>query len=181
MPTAISGRPPPYWCQIRHVPSLLTMQAPTGESGTHSSPNRRQSLGDFRPAMIGPHRHSATRAEGSSVLACDTSMVNRRLASAWAALVVVPADVLERVESAGAPQAARLAVGDEDFFRITKRLHNVLHGLPTGAGTVGEADREHYERTLRSNAEGLAALVREGDIVLLHDPAGNDAWAGTLT
>jgi hypothetical protein len=27
---------PPYWCQILHVPSLDTMQAPTGVSGKHS-------------------------------------------------------------------------------------------------------------------------------------------------
>ena len=37
---------PPYSCQMRQVPSLLTMHAPTGVSGTHSRPNSGQSRGD---------------------------------------------------------------------------------------------------------------------------------------
>ena len=32
---------PPYWCQILQVPSLETMQAPTGVSGTHSRAEER--------------------------------------------------------------------------------------------------------------------------------------------
>src|SRR4029079_14989316 len=45
----------PYSCQMRHVPSLLTMQAPTGLSGTHSAPNSAQSLGFLSPDMMSPH------------------------------------------------------------------------------------------------------------------------------
>jgi trehalose synthase len=60
--------------------------------------------------------------------------------------------------------------GDPAFFATTKRLHNVLHGVPVGGGTVGDADRDHYEQVLRGNAEELLGLVRDGDVVLLHDP-----------
>ena len=49
---------PPYWCQMRHVPSLLTMHAPTGVSGTHSRAEQRQSVGDLMPAMMSPQMHS---------------------------------------------------------------------------------------------------------------------------
>src|SRR5689334_376925 len=55
---------PPYWCQILQVPSLLTMQAPTGESGTHCFPNSGQSLGAAIPAMMSPQMQSAVRAGG---------------------------------------------------------------------------------------------------------------------
>ncbi len=59
--------------------------------------------------------------------------------------------------------------GDPDFYAITKRLHNQLHGVQ-GQGLVGDAESEHYQRVLAANAEELLELVRPGGIVLLHDP-----------
>jgi trehalose synthase len=60
--------------------------------------------------------------------------------------------------------------GDPEFFAITKRLHNVLHGVAGDGGPLGDHEREHYEAVLRHNATRLAAVVRPGDVVLLHDP-----------
>ena len=60
--------------------------------------------------------------------------------------------------------------GDPRFFTITKRIHNRLYGSPGDGGELGEAERKHYEDALGHNAEGLLALVRPGDIVMLHDP-----------
>ena len=60
--------------------------------------------------------------------------------------------------------------GDPDFFEITKRIHNGLYGSPGDGGELGEAERAHYDRTLRSNADELLALVRPNDVVLIHDP-----------
>jgi trehalose synthase len=60
--------------------------------------------------------------------------------------------------------------GDEDFFRVTKRLHNRLHGFPGDGGPLGDAEREVYERRTSENAELLAQRVEPSDIVLLHDP-----------
>lgn len=60
--------------------------------------------------------------------------------------------------------------GDPEFFAITKRLHNVLHGEPGDGGTLGDAERAHYEAVLADNLIGIVREVRPGDIVLLHDP-----------
>jgi trehalose synthase len=60
--------------------------------------------------------------------------------------------------------------GDPAFFAITKRIHNGLYGSMGDGGDLGGGERLHYERTLRRNAEEIRALVRERDIVLLHDP-----------
>lgn len=60
--------------------------------------------------------------------------------------------------------------GNEDFFRVTKRLHNHLHGAPGDGGELGEREREIYESSLAASAEELSVLVRDGDIVYLHDP-----------
>jgi len=60
--------------------------------------------------------------------------------------------------------------GDERFFAITKRLHNVLHGHPGDGGPLGAAERVHYIDVLQGNLDRMHPPVRSGDIVLLHDP-----------
>lgn len=60
--------------------------------------------------------------------------------------------------------------GNPRFFRITKRLHNFLHGSPGDGGALGEAERAEYESVLAGNLDNMRSLVRAGDIVLLHDP-----------
>src|SRR5215472_11892992 len=60
--------------------------------------------------------------------------------------------------------------GDPEFFGITKRLHNQVHGSTGGAEPVGKADAHHYEQVLAANADELLTEVRPGDVAILHDP-----------
>jgi trehalose synthase len=60
--------------------------------------------------------------------------------------------------------------GDADFFATTKRLHHRLHGEPGDDGKLGESETRHYEHIMRMNSDELAAVVADGDIVILHDP-----------
>jgi trehalose synthase len=60
--------------------------------------------------------------------------------------------------------------GTPEFFRVTKRLHNHLHGSPGDGGALGEQERSVYEAVCNANAEQIAAVVRPTDIVLAHDP-----------
>ncbi len=60
--------------------------------------------------------------------------------------------------------------GNEDFFQVTKRIHNHLHGVPGDGGPLGESERVVYERALEANGERLSELVQPDDVVLLHDP-----------
>jgi len=74
--------------------------------------------------------------------------------------------------------------GDAEFFAITKRLHNQIHGDLAG-GPLGAADAQHYMRMLTANAAELLGRIRPGDVVLLHDPqtaglAGPLVRAGAL-
>ena len=57
-----------------------------------------------------------------------------------------------------------------DFFAVTKRIHNRLHGFAGDGGPLGDAERKVYERTLAASANELAELVHPRDIVILHDP-----------
>jgi trehalose synthase len=72
----------------------------------------------------------------------------------------------------GAGTDARWVVigGDADFFRVTKRIHNRLHGFPGDGGPLGDSERATYDRLCQRNAELLAARLRPQDVVILHDP-----------
>jgi trehalose synthase len=72
----------------------------------------------------------------------------------------------------GAAVDARWVVieGGPEFFRVTKRIHNRLHGSPGDGGELGEAEREVYEAALSANAAALADEVVPADVVFLHDP-----------
>src|SRR5436309_14521683 len=60
--------------------------------------------------------------------------------------------------------------GTPEFFAISKRVHNRLHGEPGDDGRLGDAEREVMRRVTESNAEPLMRLVKDGDVVLVHDP-----------
>ena len=73
------------------------------------------------------------------------------------------------VQDLGIPVGWLVITGDAGFFAITKRLHNQIHGRRSGA-PLGAAEAGHYARMLAANAVELAARIRPGDVVLLHDP-----------
>lgn len=60
--------------------------------------------------------------------------------------------------------------GDAEFFTITKRIHNRLHGVAGDAGSLGSEEADLFQRVTKSNVASLAGRIREGDVVLLHDP-----------
>jgi trehalose synthase len=60
--------------------------------------------------------------------------------------------------------------GDPDFFRVTKRIHNMLHGMPGDGEGLSEADETTYQAVSERNAQELVAVLRPGDLILLHDP-----------
>ena len=60
--------------------------------------------------------------------------------------------------------------GNPDFFHITKRIHNHLHGAPGDGGDLGEDEHDIYDDALKENAEEFAQIVQPEDVVLVHDP-----------
>jgi trehalose synthase len=60
--------------------------------------------------------------------------------------------------------------GDAEFFRITKRLHNRIHGHPGDGGALGTAERDHIDDVMAANAGSIGDAISRGDLVLLHDP-----------
>jgi trehalose synthase len=72
----------------------------------------------------------------------------------------------------GAGVDARWTVieGDPEFFAITKRIHNRLHGSEGDGLPLDDAARSVYERVLARNLADFEDRVHEGDVVIVHDP-----------
>jgi trehalose synthase len=60
--------------------------------------------------------------------------------------------------------------GDHDFFAITKRVHNRLHGTPGDGGDLGESESARYAEITAANSASVIGRLQPGDIALLHDP-----------
>ncbi len=54
--------------------------------------------------------------------------------------------------------------GGEDFFAVTKKIHNALHGA---ADTLTETDKRHYWEAQETN---LQEMNLDADILFVHDP-----------
>jgi trehalose synthase len=59
--------------------------------------------------------------------------------------------------------------GDSAFFRFTKRLHELLHGVATN-GSPSPFECAVYDQVTAANARRLVRRVQPGDVAVLHDP-----------
>ena len=78
--------------------------------------------------------------------------------------------LLGYVRGAGLETDWLVIEGDPGFFAVTKRIHNGLYGGPGDGGPLGDAERAEYERTAAANLPGVRDALRQGDLVLVHDP-----------
>lgn len=60
--------------------------------------------------------------------------------------------------------------GPPEFFTLTKRLHNALHGHRGDGSPLGPTQAALYERVLAENYAQMDCLLRAGDTVVCHDP-----------
>jgi trehalose synthase len=69
------------------------------------------------------------------------------------------------MQDAGLEVEWRVIWGQDEFFQVTKAIHNALQGSPEG---LSAAQREIFETYNRRNAEALAG--EQFDFVIVHDP-----------
>lgn len=74
------------------------------------------------------------------------------------------------VQGTGVDGRWAVIAGEPDFFALTKRLHNKIHGSAGDGGPLGPEEKAVYDRVTARNAEELRARIHPHDIVLLHDP-----------
>jgi trehalose synthase len=80
------------------------------------------------------------------------------------------ASLLPYARGAGVDARWMVIGGDDEFFVITKRIHNRLHGAAGDGEGLDESDRRHYDEVLAGQAAQLQDMCRQGDVVILHDP-----------
>jgi trehalose synthase len=57
---------------------------------------------------------------------------------------------------------------ETEFFRFTKRIHNLIHG--NDGNRLTREDRDLFEAVNRANADVLAGELKDGDVLVVHDP-----------
>ena len=141
--------------RLQHVP-VEAMDPHRFESGAHAGAYARPARPDRsrRPRLAGPRDLERQ---------LDRQGRRRRRAAATAARLLARR---RRRRALGGDRAAT-----PEFFELTKRLHNHLHGFDGDGGALGDAEHAgstsgRSPRTPPSSSQ----LVRAGDIVILHDP-----------
>ncbi|HEV2813061.1 MAG TPA: hypothetical protein VGW10_07410, partial [Solirubrobacteraceae bacterium] len=80
------------------------------------------------------------------------------------------ASLLAYTSSVGVDSRWVVINGNPAFFRLTKRIHNRLHGNAGDGGPLDDEQRRVYDDTVAAPAEAFARIVRPNDVVLVHDP-----------
>ena len=80
------------------------------------------------------------------------------------------ASLLAYTRGAGVDTRWAVIGAPPEFFVLTKRIHNRLHGAEGDGGPLGREERELYDRVLAAHHRRLEELVKPGDVVLVHDP-----------
>jgi trehalose synthase len=60
--------------------------------------------------------------------------------------------------------------GTPEFFTVTKRIHNRLHGAVGDGGQLDDAARSVYDQIAAQSTAQMVERVRPGDVVIVHDP-----------
>src|SRR5215469_16367100 len=103
-----------------------------------------------------------SRFRGRSVLMLNSA------ASGGGVAEMLPRMILMLNELGITANWAAIKTDRVDFFRLTKRLHNLIHGH--GDPTLGPEDKELYETINRRVADALRPHLKAGDLLVVHDP-----------
>jgi trehalose synthase len=108
-------------------------------------------------------------AEGARELLAGRVIWNVNSAARGGGVAEMLTSLLPLAKGAGVDVRWLVVLAPPEFFRLTKRLHNDLHGVPSEA-PLGLPERVLYESVLEAHGEALESLVGPRDIVVLHDP-----------
>ena len=127
---------------------------------------------DTAAVLLGEKRITqlAVQAEATDRVLADRTVWNVNSTAQGGGVAEMLEVLLAYARGGGVDTRWLVISGVPDFFAVTKRLHNWLHGVPGDGGELGSAERRIYEKTLAGNEGELAARVRPGDVVILHDP-----------
>lgn len=122
--------------------------------------------------VLGEEQMAMLRAaiEAARVLLDGRTVFNVNSTAQGGGVAEMLASLLPYACGAGVQTRWFVISGDDEFFAITKRIHNRLHGAAGDGEGLDDDDRRHYEEVLAGQGEQLTQMMRKGDIVILHDP-----------
>jgi trehalose synthase len=129
------------------------------------------SITRFRP-LIGEERYGALRQAAAliSQRLDGKSVWNLSSTAAGGGVAEMLQVLVGYIQGANIDIRWLVMAGDPEFFSITKRIHNRLHGAAGDAGELGPNEVAHYADVTAANVVGVISRVRRGDLVFLHDP-----------
>ena len=110
------------------------------------------------------------RAEEARGLLTGRSVWNVSSTSRGGGVVELLRPLLGYARGVGVDARWLVIDGSAEFYEVTKRIHNRLHGFDGDGGPLDSWARQMYEDTLAENVAAFAARVQIGDVVILHDP-----------
>jgi len=72
--------------------------------------------------------------------------------------------------SAGIDERWLVIEGSPDFFKVTKKIHGLLHGVASDGARLSAEEEHQYELVTANNSGPLLELIHPGDVAILHDP-----------
>jgi trehalose synthase len=118
----------------------------------------------------GPVREAERAASALREAARDRVVWNLNSTGVGGGVAEMLRSLIAYARGAGVDARWLVIHGSPEFFRVTKRLHNALHGEVGDGSPLGPHEHCIYDDALSRNAQELLAMVRERDVVLLHDP-----------
>jgi trehalose synthase len=122
--------------------------------------------------LLGPERveRFTLAAEGARSRLAGRRVINVNSTPTGGGVAELLQTLLAYAKGAGVDARWLVVGGDAAFFEITKRIHNHLYGTAGDGGPLDAAAHRSYEETIRRNVARVRAVIRPGDIVILHDP-----------
>src|SRR5215469_13079408 len=122
-------------------------------------------------AVIGPDRqsHLVQAADVFRKHLADRTICNVSSKAVGGGVAEMLQVLIGYTEDLEIPIRWGVITGDAEFFVLTKRLHNQIHGDLAG-GPISGAEAGWYAKMLAANAVELLHEIRPGYLVLLHDP-----------
>ncbi|AYY14021.1 glycosyltransferase [Actinobacteria bacterium YIM 96077] len=134
-------------------------------------PEHHLSLGDYEAvahlgAAVSDLRHEAESLR-SAVGTRRVWMVNSTPRGGGVAEMLPP--LINLMSELGVDARWLVMQTDEpDFFRLTKRVHNLVQGH--GEPEITEDERGLYEKISYETAEAISEYLEAGDVLVVHDP-----------
>ena len=137
----------------------------------HEVPIASQSVDRLIP-LVGeePVAQMRAKAEAAKALLRGRGFLNVNSTAHGGGVAEMLHSLMPYVRGVGIDARWAVIEGNQEFFRITKRLHHALHGSRGDGSELGDAQRAVYEAVAKENAAMLSEAVEPGDVVLLHDP-----------